>query len=372
MAKHAISVSGAPRRRHLASVRRLSLVAAMLAGLYLSYLLALPFLASMVWALTITVLALPAHRWLERTIGRPNPAAAVSVALLGLAVLLPLVLLGPFFAGVLSSGVSNARQQLASIDYRTLIEQVPLLNRLEGVPSMEGFGGLIGNLGNWATDLASFVIFGSVSNAITLLLTFYLLFYFLRDRDAFLQSIKELSPFTAAETDWLFGKVADTIHGVVIGKVVSAAVQGALGGLAFWTLGIPNPVFWGLVMGLLSIVPVLGAFVVWVPAAAYLALSGQWGKAALLTGFGVTVIAMADNVLYPVLAGGRLRQHSVVVLISILGGLMLFGPSGLILGPLIGTVTLAMLQIWRNRAEAPAPAAQEERVLSAPRRRDVA
>jgi predicted PurR-regulated permease PerM len=372
MAKHAIPVSGAPRRRHLASVRRFSLVAAMLAGLYLSYLLALPFLASMVWALTITVLAMPAHRRLERMIGRPNPAATVSVALLGFAVLLPLVLFGPYFAGVLSAGVFNARQQLASIDYRQVLDQLPILNRLDGVPSMEGFGGLIGNLGNWATDLASFVILGSVSNVITLLLTFYLLFYFLRDRRAILRSIKELSPFTTAETDSLFGKVSDTIYGVVIGKVVSAAVQGALGGLAFWTLGISNPVFWGLVMGLLSIVPVLGAFVVWIPAAAYLALSGQWGKAMLLTGFGATVIAMADNILYPVLAGGRLHQHSVVVLISILGGLMLFGPCGLVLGPLIVTITLAMLQIWRDRAEAPLPAAHEQRALTAPSRRHVA
>jgi predicted PurR-regulated permease PerM len=362
--------SGALDRRRLASVRRLSLAAMTLIGLYLSYLLALPFLAAMVWALTIAVLGLPVHRWIERMIGRANPAAAISVALLGLAVLLPLVLLGPYLAGVLSSGVANARQQLAGIDYRRVLEGLPLLNRLDTLPSMDDLGALIGNLGNWATGLVSAVIFGSVSNAITLLLTFYLLFYFLRDRDVILRSIKELSPFTTAETDRLFGKIADTIHGVVIGKVVTAAVQGALGGLAFWALGISNPAFWGLVMGLLSIVPVLGAFVVWVPAAAYLALSGQWGKAALLIGFGSTVIAMADNVLYPMLAGGRLHQHSVVVLISILGGLMLFGPSGLILGPLIVTVTLAMLQIWRDRAEAPLPG--EQRVLSTPRQRDVA
>jgi predicted PurR-regulated permease PerM len=136
----------------------------------------------------------------------------------------------------------------------------------------------------------------------------------------------------------------------LFGTVIVAIVQGTLGGLIFWILGLPNPLFWGMVMGLLAIIPVLGAFVVWIPAATYLALTGEWWKSAVLVAYGTVVISGIDNVLYPILAGGRLRLHTVVVFIAIVGGLTLFGASGLILGPLIAALTIGLLEIWRARA----------------------
>lgn len=120
----------------------------------------------------------------------------------------------------------------------------------------------------------------------------------------------------------------------------------------FWLLGLPNPVFWGLVMALVAVVPVLGTFVIWIPAAIYLALSGDWGKAAVLTAWGGIVIAGLDNVLYPILAGGRLRMHTVPMFISIVGGIVVFGTVGLILGPLAVTTTMTLLEIWRARHDA--------------------
>jgi predicted PurR-regulated permease PerM len=136
---------------------------------------------------------------------------------------------------------------------------------------------------------------------------------------------------------------------VFFGTVVAAAVQGALGGAVFWLLGLPNPVFWGLVMALLAIIPILGAFVVWIPAAVYLAWSGAWAKALVLAAYGTIVIGGIDNILHPVLAGGRLQIHTVVAFISIVGGLMVFGAAGLVLGPLAVTMTIAILHIWSRR-----------------------
>jgi predicted PurR-regulated permease PerM len=193
----------------------------------------------------------------------------------------------------------------------------------------------------------------SLSNVITVLLMFYFVFYFLRDQQEALRQSKMLSPLTESETDYLFGRVSDTIHAIVFGTIITAAVQGALGGVMFWLLGLPNPLFWGLVMALLAVVPVLGAFVVWIPAAAYLAISGEWAKAALLIAWGSIVIGGVDNILHPVLAGHRLRLHTIPTFISIVGGLMLFGASGLILGPLVLTMTIGMFEIWRARASAP-------------------
>ncbi len=107
----------------------------------------------------------------------------------------------------------------------------------------------------------------------------------------------------------------------------------------FWWLDIPAPLFWGVVMGLLAVVPFLGAFVIWAPVAAYLALAGQWGSALLLTLWGTAVIGLIDNVLYPVLVGSRLMLHTVPSFIAVVGGVILFGTPGLILGPLVVTVS---------------------------------
>jgi predicted PurR-regulated permease PerM len=169
-----------------------------------------------------------------------------------------------------------------------------------------------------------------------------------------------VSPLTDDETAHVFDRVSDTIYGVVFGTIITAVVQGTLGGLMFWLLGLPNPLFWGVMMGLLSIVPMLGAFVIWIPAAIYLALTGEWGKALILAAYGTVVIGGIDNILHPVLAGGRLQLHTVPTFIAIVGGLALFGASGLILGPMIMTITITLLQIWRARAHQTTLLAREE------------
>ena len=147
--------------------------------------------------------------------------------------------------------------------------------------------------------------------------------------------------------DQLFRRVVDTVEATFYGTLVVAAVQGTLGGFIFWWLDLPAPVLWGLVMGLLAMVPVLGAFIVWIPAAIFLALDGSWGKALILTAWGAVVVGVVDNILYPILVKGRLRLHTIPAFISIVGGLVLFGASGLLLGPLVFTVTMYFLEIWR-------------------------
>jgi predicted PurR-regulated permease PerM len=129
----------------------------------------------------------------------------------------------------------------------------------------------------------------------------------------------------------------------------------------FWLLGLPNPIFWGIVMAFLAMIPVLGTFVIWLPAAGYLALGGDWGKAAILVAWGTVVIGGIDNFLYPILAGGRLRLHTVPMFIAIVGGLALFGAAGLILGPLVVVMTIEVLAIWRERARAAEAGEEEER-----------
>jgi predicted PurR-regulated permease PerM len=150
----------------------------------------------------------------------------------------------------------------------------------------------------------------------------------------------------------LLGEIHETVRTTVYGTFAVAAVQGVLGGLMFWWLGLAEPLLWGVVMGLLGVVPVLGAFVIWIPAAIFLALEGSGWKAMLLVIWGTIVVGGIDNLLYPMIVGQRLKLHSILALVSILGGLIVLGPSGLILGPVTFTVTRVLLEIWGRRNEA--------------------
>ena len=188
----------------------------------------------------------------------------------------------------------------------------------------------------------------SFGQLVNIVLTFYLFFFFLRDRKAIMSGLGDLTSLTEAETKYVVDRCSDTIHATVFGTLVVAAAQGVLSGLMFWWLDLPVPLFWGTVMGLLAIVPVLGAFVIWVPAAIFLALEGHWGKAIILTVWGGIVVASVDNLLYPMLVSNRLKLHIVPTLVATIGGIIVFGASGIILGPTIFAVTLALLKILRD------------------------
>jgi predicted PurR-regulated permease PerM len=120
----------------------------------------------------------------------------------------------------------------------------------------------------------------------------------------------------------------------------------------FWWLGLSGAFLWGVIMGLLAIVPIFGAFIVWVPASIYLAMQGDWIKALILAIWGGVVISLIDNVLYPVFVGKRLRLHTLPVFFAIVGGLLVFGMSGLVLGPLVLALAIALLNIWWWRTSA--------------------
>jgi predicted PurR-regulated permease PerM len=117
----------------------------------------------------------------------------------------------------------------------------------------------------------------------------------------------------------------------------------------FWWLGLPAPLFWGVMMGLLAVVPFLGAFVIWAPAALFLALAGEVTSAAILAAWGTIVVGLVDNLVYPILVGRKLMLHTVPSFIAVVGGLILLGAPGIVLGPIIVAVSLTLLAILRSR-----------------------
>ena len=346
-------------------VQTLVLMAATAVGIHLCYRLAVPFLSALAWALALAVLFAPFQRWVESKLKRPSMAAGVSVLVIGLIVVVPATFVGQRLFVQAAKGAELVETKVKSGEWRRALEAQPRLAPLaKTIERNIDLPGAVETLATGLSSTAGSIVKGSVFQVIGFCLTFYLLFYFLRDRRAALQSLRSLSPLSAAEMNRLFGRVADTIYASVYGTLAVSAVQGLLGGLMFWWLGLPAPLLWGMVMGLLAVVPVLGAFVVWIPAALFLALEGSWGKALILTLWGGVIVGGIDNVLYPILVGNRLKLHTILAFISVVGGLILFGPSGLILGPVALTITMMLLEIWRSRTTAEAVVRVEPEELS--------
>jgi predicted PurR-regulated permease PerM len=178
------------------------------------------------------------------------------------------------------------------------------------------------------------------------------MFYLFRDGERLLEGIKALIPLTSKEKELLFGRIQEMIHATIFGGVLVSMVQGFLGGVAFWILGLPSPVLWGSVMALLAFVPVVGPFLVWFPAALLLVIHGQhYLKAIILVSWGVIVVGLSDNFLRPILISGRTKLHTMVLFFAVLGGLKSFGFLGLVAGPLVVTVCLAILDIYSSKLE---------------------
>ncbi len=332
-------------------VQTLVLMAATVLGVFLCWRLAVPFMSALVWALALAIVCAPCHEWLESKLKRPNLAALVSVLGIGLTVLGFATFVGQRLVQEAVNGAELIATKVESGEWRHALEAHPRLAPLADWMERQDLPGTVKTVATWLTTTGASFVKGSVAEVLGLLLTFYLLFFFLRDRRAALQLIRSLSPLSGTEMDQLFGRVNDTIHATISGTLVVSAAQGLLGGLMFWWLGLPAPLLWGVVMAALAVVPVLGAFVVWIPAALFLAMEGSWGRALILAVWGGLVVSTIDNLLRPILVGNRLKLHTVLAFIALVGGLIAFGASGLILGPVVLTVTTVLLRIWRNRTE---------------------
>jgi predicted PurR-regulated permease PerM len=324
-------------------------IAAVLLVAYLCWRILLPFLPALCWAFALAVIAGSVYRRLARVMA-PNLAAAITVVLCAVVVIVPVILLAGALVReatdlvnhiTLDDGVQNLRANLgksalAGTVFQWLDSRIDL--------SREAID-LVRSLAGWASSAFSSLLAGSVRVVSQVGVTLFVLFYFLRDGDAILRKLRLAIPLPDSATRHLFARVAQAIRVSLCGKLVVACLQGMLGGLMFLWLGLPAPVFWGFMMAALSVFPVIGSFLVWAPAAAVLALQGNWRDALLLTGWGVLIIHPVDNLLGPVLVGSALRMHTLLMFFSVIGGIAAFGAAGVVLGPLTTAVALALLEM---------------------------
>jgi len=190
---------------------------------------------------------------------------------------------------------------------------------------------------------------------LNLLLALFATFFFLRDGDSIMAVIRRLLPMPEAQREQLITRTRDLIAAGVTSAIIVAGLQGLLGGISFAVVGIEAPVFWGVMTAFFCVVP-LGAWVIWLPAAVYLAANGSVGRALLLAGIGIGIISMVDNVVRPLLLSGRAHMNGLVIFVSLLGGLSVFGLLGLVLGPILVVTALTLVTTYANGAPPdPAP-----------------
>jgi predicted PurR-regulated permease PerM len=324
----------------------LALAAATVVVLYLCYLMLTPFIPPIVWAVTAAVVTHRFSRWVGGHVKTPDAKAGICVAIVAVVVLLPAVLVIVVGAQQVAIAVAEWDSITASVS-----DWVKAHPRLDDIWNEFDLAAEAPALFDRLRPGAVAVVSTPLYLLMQTLLTLFVLYFLYRDEALAIDSLRSVLPLSERETDRLFQRVDDTINATIFGTVTVAMVQGIMGGIMFGFLGIQGATLWALIMGLLAIIPYLGTFVVWGPAAAILALQGEWGKAAILVAWGGIAIALIDNLLYPYLVGQRLRQHTVVSFVAILGGVALFGATGVVLGPVVVTLAFFLLDLWQRRTE---------------------
>ncbi|HLL71287.1 MAG TPA: AI-2E family transporter [Pyrinomonadaceae bacterium] len=334
--------------------RWLALLAATAACLYLCWLMLMPFINVLAWATVLVVVFYPVHRRLVERTKRPSMSAMISCLLVIFVILLPLSLITLALVREASGAARGLQTYLSAfldpnsafagrifgwfgnyVDMEQLRNPQSIQDHLQQV---------LGSVAQRTLGLVG----GALGIVVQVFFIIFTMYYLFRDGAKIVNGLPDVMPLERAQSEEVFSRTKDVISASVNGVLVIAAIQGALGAIAFFALQVPSALVWGVVMTFMSLIPMAGAFVVWIPAAIFLALTGHWVKALLLVVWGTLVIGTVDNFLRPKLVGEKTKLHELFIFFSVLGGLQVFGVLGLVLGPVVLAVTLALLDVMRH------------------------
>jgi len=317
----------------------------------------LPFYGTILWGTILALLFAPVHRrLLLRLKQRRTLAALLTVLLVLVLVVLPTVLISVALAR--EAGAVYERLQSGALDpalyFRGVFEALP-----PGVTAwLDRFGlvdfsilqqRLTDALAQGSRFIAAQALGigqGTFEFIVQLFITLYLAFFLIRDGDSLARVLRHAVPLAPAHQRELLGKFAVVVRATVKGNLLVAALQGLLGGLAFWFLGLQGALLWAVLMAFLSLLPAVGAALVWGPVALFYLLTGALWQGLALTAWGVLVIGLVDNLLRPLLVGKDTRLPDYVVLITTLGGMAVLGINGFVLGPAIAAMFVAVWHIY--------------------------
>jgi len=336
----------------------------------------LPFYGAVFWAVVLAILFMPIQRRLLRRLGeRRNLSAVLTTTSCLLLVVLPVGITGTLL--IRQGTALYKRIESGELDLNAMLDRFNAALPARLRDALDGFG-----FGDWASireQLVNAARQGSELMAgkalsigqdtfgflVAFFVMLYLLFFLLRDGQQLLEKIRRAIPLSEPHKRRLLDKFTQVVRATVKGNLVVALIQGMLGGAIFAVLGIPGALLWGVLMVLLSLLPAVGAGLVWAPVALYFMMSGEVTKAVVLTAFGVLVIGLVDNLLRPILVGKDTRMPDYLVLISTLGGLALFGLNGFVIGPLIAALFISTWSIFSGETR---PAVEDKGAAGEPPR----
>lgn len=306
-----------------------------------------PFIGSLALALVLAILVAPVYRALVARTNRPGLTAALVVLIVTLAVILPAAGL----TALLVDEAMGIRESLMAFD----ISNVPALfhglsDKIHAVvPATESINiaSTVQSVTQYAGLVAAGIFTGTMSALFSFIIVIIALFYFLKDGERFLKEIIKLSPLSDDEDVQIIRKLERVTHSLIRGTLVVALLQGVLMGTGFLMFGVPNPVLWGAVAAVGALLPNIGTAIVSVPAILYLIYIGHIPQAIGFIGWAVLVVGLIDNVVGSRLIGNGARIHPLFILLSVLGGIALFGIAGFLLGPLIFGLLVALAEIYK-------------------------
>lgn len=313
----------------------------------------LPFYGSIMWSLIIAMLFMPVYLWLLPRLKRRRNLAATLVMLLVLLVgVLPFALM----TASLAREASVIYQHIDSGDWNPALYLRGLFDALPAwMTALLGHAG-VANFDVLQRQLTTALLEGSrfiASQTFTIGLdtfafvaklgvTLYLAFFLVRDGDELAKVAETALPVPPQYKREIADKFTAVVRATLKGSLLVAAIQGTLGGMAFWLLGVNGALIWAILMAFLSLLPLIGASLVWVPVATYFLLVGALWKTLVLVAYGIVVHGLVDNLLRPMLVGKDARMPDYVVMITTLGGMAVFGVNGFIIGPTIAAMFIAV------------------------------
>ena len=314
------------------------------------------FLMTILLAAIFSGLLHPLYARLVVTFRGRRPLASAATLLLGLVLiggpLLTIIGLVTNEALQVSDNVSPRVKQLIAEPsaLQHLLERVPFYDRIEPYRNqiLQKVGELVGSIGGFLVSSLSNTTKGTVAFVFQFFILLYTMFFLLMDGPGMLRTLLKHLPLEDHEQERMLEKFVSVARATLRGTVVIGIIQGALSGLAFWVAGLDGALFWGTIMVVLSVLPVIGGALVWVPAAILLVVTGRWPQAIGLVLFCSIVVGSVDNVLRPRLVGRDTQLHDLMILFSTLGGIAFFGPIGFLVGPILAALFVTSWDIFAD------------------------
>jgi predicted PurR-regulated permease PerM len=323
-------------------------------ALYLAYIIYRPFLKALFLALVLTIAFWPLYQWIAKRVRSGTARALLTTLAVVFLIMLPLLFISFNLVSEAASLYGFVSQNVAgnwSGHSAWLNDGLGRISESTGIPAAQlrsVITARVQGLGSWLVGIAGWAAQGFAQQVGTAILTLLIMFFFVRDSERYTRALAQALPLPPGRVHQLAGTLRATVVSNVYGMVVVGLIQGSLTALGWWMTGLRAPLLWGAIATLFSFVPLVGPALVWWPGVFFLAIQGRWIQAAVLLAWGAIVVTSADYIIRPRFAGGRNNANTMLVLLSLLGGLKAFGAVGIIAGPVVLSVVTALLSMVRE------------------------